>query len=116
MTAADVDTWDSLSHIRLIVAVEERFGSWMTQYAYANWVTQAKLLEMGKVQDGAIVLGGRRLRGRGQRKRHAEAGHQRQQPRPAIYCRGSHCPPAFQVAPNMRSLWCKIMASRPSAG
>jgi acyl carrier protein len=26
MTAADVDTWDSLSHIRLIVAVEERFG------------------------------------------------------------------------------------------
>jgi len=26
MTAADVDTWDSLSHIRLIVAVEEHFG------------------------------------------------------------------------------------------
>lgn len=26
MTAADVDEWDSLSHIRLIVAVEQHFG------------------------------------------------------------------------------------------
>lgn len=26
MTAADVETWDSLSNIRLIVAVEEAFG------------------------------------------------------------------------------------------
>ena len=26
MTAADVDDWDSLSHIRLIVAVEQHYG------------------------------------------------------------------------------------------
>lgn len=26
MTAADVDGWDSLSHIRLLVSVEQRFG------------------------------------------------------------------------------------------
>ena len=33
-----------------LVAVEERFGSWMTQYGYANMVTQAKLLERGEGQ------------------------------------------------------------------
>ena len=26
MTASDVDEWDSLSHIRLVVAVEQEFG------------------------------------------------------------------------------------------
>lgn len=44
-----------------LVAAEERFGSWMAQYAYANLVTPAKLLELGKVENGAIVLGGRRF-------------------------------------------------------
>lgn len=44
-----------------LVAVEERFGSWMTQYGYANYVTQAKLLEKGTVRNGAIELGGRRF-------------------------------------------------------
>lgn len=44
-----------------LVAVEERFGSWMTQYGYANTVTQAKLLELGKVVNGAIEMGGRRF-------------------------------------------------------
>jgi hypothetical protein len=44
-----------------LVSVEERFGSWMTQYGYANLITQDKLLEMGDVQDGAIELGGRRF-------------------------------------------------------
>jgi hypothetical protein len=43
-----------------LVAVEERFGSWMTQYGYANSVTAAKLLELGRVRDGAIELAGRR--------------------------------------------------------
>lgn len=44
-----------------LVAMDDRFGSWMTQYAYANWITQAKLLERGKVSGGAIELAGRRF-------------------------------------------------------
>ena len=44
-----------------LVAVEERFGSWMNQYAYANHITQQKLLELGTVKDGAIELAGRRF-------------------------------------------------------
>jgi hypothetical protein len=43
-----------------LVAVEERFGSWMTQYGYANLITQAKLLERGRVVDGALEVAGRR--------------------------------------------------------
>lgn len=34
-----------------LVAVEERFGSWMTQYGYANFITAEKLLELGVVND-----------------------------------------------------------------
>jgi hypothetical protein len=41
-----------------LVAVEERFGSWMTQYGYANYLTSEKLLEMGKLlPDGQIQVG-----------------------------------------------------------
>lgn len=42
-----------------LVAVDERFGSWMTQYGYANLITPQKLLELGTVTDGAISLAGR---------------------------------------------------------
>lgn len=46
-----------------LVACEERFGSWMVQYAYANYVSPRKLLEQGKVtDDGAILLAGRRFK------------------------------------------------------
>lgn len=44
-----------------LVAVDERFGSWMTQYGYANYVTRAKLLERGVVRNGAIEMAGRRF-------------------------------------------------------
>ncbi len=44
-----------------LTAVEEKFGSWMTQYAYANYVTQGKLLERGTVAGGAIEMAGRRF-------------------------------------------------------
>ena len=44
-----------------LVAVDERFGSWMTQYGYANYITQEKLLERGTVGDGAIEIAGRRF-------------------------------------------------------
>jgi len=44
-----------------LVAVEERFGSWMTQYAYANYLTADKLLEMGKItDDGYLQVGEKR--------------------------------------------------------
>lgn len=43
-----------------LVAVEERFGSWMVQYGYANYVTPAKLLEHGRITEGALDLAGRR--------------------------------------------------------
>ncbi len=40
-----------------LVAVEERFGSWMTQYGYSNYLTADKLLEMGEVlPDGQLKV------------------------------------------------------------
>lgn len=39
-----------------LVAVEERFGSWMTQYGYANFITAEKLLELGSVNDKGEIL------------------------------------------------------------
>ncbi len=44
-----------------LVAVEERFGSWMNQYAYCNYITPQKLLELGTVKNGAIEMAGRRF-------------------------------------------------------
>jgi hypothetical protein len=44
-----------------LVAVEERFGSWTTQYGYANSVTAQKLIERGVVKSGAIEMAGRRF-------------------------------------------------------
>jgi hypothetical protein len=44
-----------------LVAAEERFGSWMTQYAYANYITAEKLIELGKLNaDGSIEIAGRK--------------------------------------------------------
>jgi hypothetical protein len=34
-----------------LVAVEERFGSWIAQYGYANFITAEKLLELGMVNE-----------------------------------------------------------------
>jgi len=43
-----------------LVASEERFGSWMVQYGYANYLTSEKLLEMGELSaDGRITIAGR---------------------------------------------------------
>lgn len=44
-----------------LVAANERFGSWMTQYGYANLATQEQLLARGRVEEGAIVMAGRRF-------------------------------------------------------
>ncbi|MBK9137509.1 MAG: hypothetical protein IPM17_01895 [Verrucomicrobia bacterium] len=43
-----------------LVACEERFGSWMAQYGYANYVTPEKLLEHGRIRGETLDLAGRR--------------------------------------------------------
>jgi len=40
-----------------LVAWDERFGSWMTQYAYTNYLPQTQVLEYGKVNDGVLQVG-----------------------------------------------------------
>ena len=45
-----------------LVACEERFGSWMVQYGYANYVSPRKLLQHGRVgADGRIEMAGRKF-------------------------------------------------------
>lgn len=44
-----------------LVAVEERFGSWMNQYGYANSVTAAKLLQRGRAVPGGLEMAGRKF-------------------------------------------------------
>ncbi len=45
-----------------LVACEERFGSWMVQYGYANYVTPRPLLQRGRVTaDGQVEMAGRRF-------------------------------------------------------
>lgn len=43
--------------------VEERFGSWMVQYGYCNYITEEKLLEYASVTDhGTLLVNGREYR------------------------------------------------------
>ena len=43
-----------------LVASEERFGSWMTQYGYTNYLTTEKVVELGKLtEEGKLVIEGR---------------------------------------------------------
>ncbi|NNF47082.1 MAG: hypothetical protein HKN69_09945, partial [Desulfofustis sp.] len=45
-----------------LVASEERFGSWMTQYGYTNYLTTEKVVELGSVTDeGKLVIAGRKF-------------------------------------------------------
>jgi len=45
-----------------LVACEERFGSWMVQYGYTNYVTSSRLLQRGRVgPDGQVEMAGRRF-------------------------------------------------------
>ncbi len=42
---------------------EERFGSWMVQYGYCNYITEEKLLENASVtQDGCLCVKGQKFR------------------------------------------------------
>ncbi len=46
-----------------LVAVDERFGSWMVQYGYANLITAEKLTQYGRVtDDGWLEVNGWRYR------------------------------------------------------
>jgi len=43
--------------------VEERFGSWMVQYGYCNYITEEKLLENASVtEDGMLCVKGQKFR------------------------------------------------------
>ena len=43
-----------------LVASEERFGSWMTQYGYTNYLSSEKVLELAELTpDGRIIIEGR---------------------------------------------------------
>jgi hypothetical protein len=44
--------------------VEERFGSWMVQYGYGNYITEEKMLQYGRLtEDNRLEILGRRYRG-----------------------------------------------------
>lgn len=45
-----------------LVAVEERFGSWMVQYGYANYITAEKLLQYGEIDRGWLAVKGSHYR------------------------------------------------------
>lgn len=53
MTAADVDTWDSLSHIRLIVAVEGYFNIRFTSAEVASFENVAAFVASIRQKLGA---------------------------------------------------------------
>jgi hypothetical protein len=38
-----------------LVAVDERFGSWMTQYGYCNFITAEKLLELASINENGEI-------------------------------------------------------------
>lgn len=44
-TADDIDEWDSLSHIQLIVAIEKAFGIKFTSYEINSWIDMEEMLE-----------------------------------------------------------------------
>jgi len=45
-----------------LTSCEERFGSWMVQFGYCNYITEDKLLSLGKVDNGRLLAGKTHLR------------------------------------------------------
>ena len=41
---------------------QERFGTWMVQYGYCNYITEEKLLKYGHAENGRLVVNGRSYR------------------------------------------------------
>ncbi len=52
-TAADVDGWDSLAHIQLMVAVERAFGIKLTTGEIANLADVGELLDLVVARSGS---------------------------------------------------------------
>lgn len=42
---------------KYLTSVEERFGSWMVQYGYANYCPSDRVVNLGRVEDGVLRLG-----------------------------------------------------------
>jgi len=40
-----------------LLYADERFGSWMVQYGYANYITDRKIASLGKVENGTLKAG-----------------------------------------------------------
>ena len=64
-----IQNWESrITDVLLIYPLdllysEERFGSWMVQYGYCNYITENKFLEFAQVgDDGSIIIKGRSYR------------------------------------------------------
>lgn len=43
--ANDIDEWDSLSHIQLVVAIEKAFGTKFTSNQIMNWSTVGDMVD-----------------------------------------------------------------------
>jgi acyl carrier protein len=62
MTAADVEKWDSLSHIDLIFAVEHRFSVKLTTREITSLKNVGELAELVQKKFGASVAGNSPIR------------------------------------------------------
>ena len=44
-TADDIEDWDSLSNIQLIVAIEKQFGIKFTSYEITSWIDMGEMVD-----------------------------------------------------------------------
>lgn len=44
-TADDLEAWDSLSNVQLVVAIEKQFGIKFTSYEISSWIDVGELVD-----------------------------------------------------------------------